>query len=135
MKKNKLLQKTISRLIEISFKDGKVVEFQVIVAIKVLKSLPKPQAIFALSEYLKSLKRKIRKHTLVMESVVPLSFTQVQKIKKIVGKKYQITKLESKINPEILGGFKLKIGDEVWDESLVGKINQVKEAIIHGGSN
>ncbi len=39
------------------------------------------------------------------------------------------------INPEILGGFKLKVGDEIWDESLHNKIVQLKEAITHGRSD
>lgn len=64
-----------------------------------------------------------------IETVVPLSPTQVKRMKKIVEKKVRISKVLVNINPEILGGFKLRIGDEIWDESISGKINQVKEAI------
>ena len=64
-----------------------------------------------------------------IETVVPLSPAQVKRMKKIVEKKKKIAKVLVSINPEILGGFKLKIGDEIWDESISGKINQVKEVI------
>lgn len=129
MKLKKQLQKTVRKLVEASFKEDKMVEAQVVRSIKILKSLPKSEAIQALAEYLKNLKRKEREHTMYIETVVPLSPTQIKRMKKIVEKKVRITKVLVNINPEILGGFKLRIGDGIWDESIVGKINQVKEAI------
>lgn len=130
MKKNKLLQRTITKLIEVSFKDGKIMENQVIKSVKALKALPKYEAIKALSEYLRGLKRKQRQHTLYIETVIPPSFAQLGKIKRIVEKKVKITKTLNFINPEILGGFKLRVGDEIWDQSILGKLNQIKEAIV-----
>jgi len=135
MKKSKLLQKTITKLTEASFRDGKMVESQVVKSIKALKSLPKYEAIQALTEYLKGIKRTERTHTMYIETVIPLSPVQIKKAKKIVEKKVRITRVITNINPEILGGFKLKIGDEIWDETILDKINQVKEAIISGRSN
>lgn len=140
MKKSKLLQKTITKLVEASFKEGKIIENQVTRSIKTLKSLPRSEAIWALSEYLKLLKRKERQHTMYIETVIPLSPNQIKNAKKIVEKKVhgstdKITKVLVSVNPEILGGFKLRVGDEIWDESLLGKLNQIKEAIASGGSN
>ena len=129
MKKTKQLQKSVRLLIEVSFKDGKIIESQVVKSIKVLKSLPKSEAIEALSEYLRGLKRKEREHTMYIETVVPLSPLQIKKARRIVEKKHDITKVISRVNPEILGGFKLRVGDEVWDESTLAKINLLKEAI------
>lgn len=129
MKIKKQLQKTVNKLVDLSFKDDRMVETQVTRSIKMLKSLPKSEAIQALSEYLKQLKRKEREHTMYIETVIPLSPAQVKKMKKIVEKKVKITKVLVNLNPEILGGFKLRIGDEIWDESILGKIQQVKEVI------
>lgn len=133
--KNKLLQKTIKKLVEVSFKDGRIVESHVVRSIKTLKLLPKYEAIQALSEYLKGIKRIERGHTMYVETVISLSSAQLKKIKKIVEKKTKVTKVITQINPSILGGFVLKVGDEVWDQSILDKINQVKEAIISGRSN
>ena len=127
--KNKQLQKSVRLLIEASFKEGKIIESQVVKSIKVLKSLPQQQAIESMSEYLKGLKRKEREHTMYIETVVPLSQLQLKKARKIVEKKIKITKVISRVNPEILGGFKLRVGDEVWDETTYAKITKVKEAI------
>lgn len=129
MKKSKQLQKQVRLLVEVSFKDGKIIESQVVKSIKALKSLSRPEAIAALSEYLKGLRRKEREHTMYIETVVPLSLIQIKKARKIVEKKHEITKVISRVNPEILGGFKLRVGDEVWDETTLNKITQLKEAI------
>lgn len=123
----KILQKIITKLAENSFREGKMQENQVRRAIKILKS--QPEAIQALSEYLSQIKRRQRQHTMYVETVIPLSPTQIKKVKKIVEKKVKIRRVVTHINPEILGGFKLKVGDEIWDESILGKISQVQEVI------
>ncbi|MBI2314627.1 F0F1 ATP synthase subunit delta [Candidatus Daviesbacteria bacterium] len=129
MKIKKQLQKTVSRLVDLSFKDNKISESQVVRSIKALKSLPRAEAIISLSEYLRSLKRKEREHTLYIETTMPLAQSQIKKVKGIVEKKVKITKVLVNINADILGGFKLRVGDEIWDESVAGKIQQIKEAI------
>lgn len=134
MKKSKTLQKIINKLAENSFKEGKMMENQVTKAIKILKSQPRLKAIQALKEYLKQIKRRQRQHTMYIETAIPLSSTQIRKVKKFVEKKVRITKVLTNIDPQILGGFRLQVGDNIYDESILGKINQVKEAIISGGS-
>lgn len=144
----KQLQKTVRKLVDLSFKEGRMSEIQVTRSVKLLKALPKSEAVQALVEYLKNLKRKEREHTMYIETIVPLSPTQIKRMKKIVEKKamptgppagrtdrqVKITRVLIKINPEILGGIKLRVGDEILDESILGKINQVKEAIAYGRS-
>ncbi len=131
MKNNKLLQNGIKKLVKNSFKDGRLVESKVINSIKLLKSLPSYEAIQALSEYLKDLKRETRQHTLYVEAVIPPSSAQINKIKKIIGKRVKITAVQVNINPEILGGFKLRVGDEVSDHSIMGKLTQIKQAMTN----
>lgn len=123
------LQKIVKKLADLSFKEGRILELQVTRSIKALKSLPRSQAIASLGEYLKSIRRMERQFTMYIETAIPLPEMTVKKMRKIVEKKNKITKVITNINPEILGGFKLKVGDEVWDESILGKIKQVKEAI------
>ena len=64
-----------------------------------------------------------------IEAAIQLSPTQLREAKKIVEKKVKITKVLMSINKEILGGFKMKVGWEIWDGSVLGNINQVKEVI------
>lgn len=120
MKKDQRLQKIVEQLVQHS---------TVARSIKILKSLPRPQAIWAMSEYLKILKRQERAHTMYLETVIPLSLSHINKVKKIIEKRIKINKVITQVNPQILGGFKLRVGDEVWDETLLNKIYQVKEVI------
>lgn len=134
----KQLQKIVNKLTDASFSDGKMNESQVAKSIKILKSLPQSESIKALSEYLRQLKRKEREHTMYIEAATQLSSVQLREAKKIAekkvlpaGRQVKITKVLVSINPEILGGFKMRVGDEIWDGSVLGNINQVKE-VIHG---
>lgn len=130
MKKH--LKKLINNLVDLSFKDGVTIERQAVRAIKILKSLPKYQAIETLTEYIRQLKRLERQHTMYIESVIPLNKVQLKNIKRNIEKKVKVTKIITEVNPAILGGFILKVGDEVWDASVLAHLNQVKEAISHG---
>jgi len=129
------IKKITDKLVDESFRDGHLIESKVLRSIKILKIQSTTQAIFSLSEYLKALRRKQREYTLYAETVIPLSSIQLKKIKKIVEKKVKITKVVTNINPEILGGFKLQVGDEIWDQSILAKLSQIREAIVYGRPN
>lgn len=136
MKKDKHLLKIVRILARDSFSDSKLVEAKVTRAIKTLKALPRSKAIFAIQEFLIALKRKEREHTLYIEATQPLSGSQIQKLKQVVEKKEsklllrkKITRVLVNLNPQVLGGIRLKVGDEIWDETVAGKITQIKEAI------
>ncbi len=42
---------------------------------------------------------------------------------------HQITTIETKLNPSLLGGLKVTIGDVVYDSSVENKIEQLSESI------
>ncbi len=50
------------------------------------------------------------------------------KVKEIVGKK---VKLENVIDPAIIGGFILRVGDKQFDASISGKINNLRREFEH----
>ena len=47
-------------------------------------------------------------------------------LSKKVGKKVE---LDIRTDPELLGGFVARIGSEVWDASVIGKINKFRESL------
>lgn len=47
----------------------------------------------------------------------------LEKVKSIVGKEVQ---LENKIDPSIIGGFVLRVGDKQYDASITGKLNNLR---------
>lgn len=133
MKKNFQLNKIIDKAISNSFENDKLVESTLVKNIKAFKILPVSQSIYALSEYLKGIKRKLRNHTLVVETSIPLSATQIKKIKDKMSQKFNIVRIEEKVNPELLGGVRLQIGDNIFDSSVSSKVEQIKDAIKKNG--
>ncbi|MBI2017881.1 F0F1 ATP synthase subunit delta [Candidatus Daviesbacteria bacterium] len=130
MKKSNDLKKLVEKCCIYCCSDGRINEKKVTSVIKNLKSLPRSQAIFAISEFLKTLKKQMSKTTLIVESSLPLSKLQLNSIAKKLKSDYIISDVKNTLNPKLLGGFRVKIGDMVSDFSLQNRILQLKEAII-----
>ena len=127
--KNTPLKKIIEELIRVSFVNGRLYKPKVDQIIKTLGKLSKGMAISSLSMYLKGIKLKSGKSRLIIESATELSGKQIDRVEDIIGRSHPVFETEVIVNPKLLGGFKIKIGDEVWDQSLINKLGQVKEAI------
>lgn len=130
MKRIKDLKKLAEKCCKYCCADGRVNEKKVISVIKNLKMLPRSQAIFAISEFLKTLKKQKDETTLLVESTIPLQKKQLNTIVKKLKRDFVISEVKNVINSALLGGFRVKIGDTVSDYSLQNKIMQLKEAIV-----
>lgn len=130
MKNKKQIRTIINKAIKASFKDGKLLELKALNFANFFKAQPRVEAIELLSEFLRRLKIEMNATVLVIESVIPLSKKQQDIIKKKFSSKFTITNSQVKINPEILGGLKIRVGDHIYDDSIQARIYQVKEAIV-----
>lgn len=122
------MQTEINKLVNQSFTNGKADEAFINMVTSSLKKLNLTESLQTLNLYLKGLKRKIVENTLTVESAVTLSSTEINSVKKMLNR--EVFAVEQKINSSLLGGLRLRIGDETIDFSLKSKINQVKERII-----
>lgn len=129
MKINKQLKKDIGLAIKVSLDKGKVLPSKTAKFIKLFKGLPLPQAIQSLTLYKKGLSREIMAKTLIVESVIPLSGEDLGKIKKGASKNFSVLETKNILNKSLLGGLRIKIGDVLIDDSISGRIGQVKETI------
>lgn len=129
MKYRKRIEIILDKAIKASFKDGRLMEAKAISFVKIFKAQGGAEAIELLSEFLKRVKREIDSTTMVVESVIPLTKKQKNIIKKKFSSKFKVTNSQFKINPQILGGLKIRVGDHIYDDSIQARIYQVKEAI------
>lgn len=127
--KNKHLRKLVLEAFKASFDGGGLSDVKIAKHIKLFKSLSTSQAIFALTEYGKLLKRETAKHTLIVESVMDLNKAELEKIKESFSGRYTINDTRFTKVSSLLGGIRVKIADTVFDDSVQAKIGQVKEAI------
>lgn len=129
MKDKKKLKKIAAKTVNLTFNKGKANVMTAKEVIKVLKTLPRAQAIYAISKFLKGLRKKGGETAAVIESAVPLSKNQIATIIKNLSREFVITEVENRIKPEILGGIKVRIGDTVLDYSLAGRASQIGGAL------
>lgn len=129
MKEKKELKKIAARLVKLSFDKGKVNKLTAEEVLKALKTLPKAQVIYALNKFIKGLKKKSAENTANIESAVPLSKKQLVDISSKLSNEFVITEVVNTVNPDILGGIRVKLGDTVLDYSLQNKISQIGKVI------
>jgi F-type H+-transporting ATPase subunit delta len=82
---------------------------------------------------LASIQRLVRleeaRRSVVVESATELSPAERQKVEDGLAKDHgsKLT-IEYKINPELLGGLRIKVGDDVLDGSVQGRIDRLSKA-------
>lgn len=65
-----------------------------------------------------------------VRSAKTLSAEEMQQLAETLGKKTgKRVELDIKTDPSLLGGFVVKIGSEIWDASVAGKINKFRESL------
>ena len=128
--KNTPLEKIINELVKISVPNNRLSKPKVDEIIKVLGGLSKGMAISSLTLYMKGLKQHLSQYHLTIESSIPLSEMQINRIEEAINQTQPVFETEVNINPNLLGGLKIKIGDNVYDDSLVRKIDLVRKEII-----
>lgn len=130
MKNAKQLNNLVKKAALLSFDiRGGILEDRVKKHIDHFKKLPLSQALPLMKGYLKELKNEIVKRTLNIESTVTLTPVQIADIKESLGYRFSVSKVQNTINPHLLGGIKVKIGDMVYNDSLASKIERLKGAI------
>jgi F-type H+-transporting ATPase subunit delta len=65
-----------------------------------------------------------------VRSAKPLGADEIQQLAETLSKKVgKKVELDIRTDPKLLGGFVVKIGSEIWDASVAGKINKFRESL------
>jgi len=69
------------------------------------------------------------RRSVVVESATPLTATEGQQVSQGLSKDYghNLT-IEYRTNPELLGGLRIKVGDDVLDGSVKGRLDRLSKA-------
>lgn len=130
MKSIKSLKKQAIKAAEMSFKSGKLDEAIAKKFVKSFKVLPLNESIMSLTYFLQAVRREIGKTTLTIESVVRVPKSEIQSLETGFKRQFQILQTNEELNPSLLGGIKVRIGDVIFDDSIKSKIGQIKEALV-----
>jgi F-type H+-transporting ATPase subunit delta len=130
MRTTKEARKTSRQLLKLSLTDGKLDEHKVNQVVQsVLTEKPRHYG-EVLKDYQRLVRLEVAKHHAVVESATALnsnlSNLLVTKLKARYGDDLTI---EFKTNSTLLGGLRVKLGDDVWDGSVRNRLRTLQEQI------
>jgi F-type H+-transporting ATPase subunit delta len=130
MRTTKEARKTSHQLLKLSFTDGKLDEHKVNQVVQSVLSEKPRHFGEVLKDYQRLLRLEVAKHHAVVESATALnsnlSNLLVTKLKARYGDDLTI---EFKTNSTLLGGLRVKLGDDVWDGSVRSRLRTLQEQI------
>jgi F-type H+-transporting ATPase subunit delta len=128
MKVSKDARKLSRLMLRNSFTSGKLDEKKVSEMVQsVLEAKPR-HYVAVLQDYRHLLQLEAEKRRAVIESATPLNRSLGEQIIENLRVHYgEDLTTEFRTNPELLGGVKIKIGNDVWDGSVKQRLNQLQE--------
>lgn len=129
MKLNQSQQKSIGRLVESCFNNNKVDEQKTKLIIKNLKFMPSGQAIAAISLFIKRLRQRLEKNTILIESPSKLSNSEIRQIVANISKDHTVYQIQTNVDPSLITGIRVKIGNTVLEDSYISRAEQINQTI------
>ena len=128
MKTSKESRNIARRLLRLSFTDGRLDQEKVTQMVQSVLSEKPRQHLDILKDYQRLLRMEVEKRHAIIESATPLNCSMGDRIVANLRSRYgdDLT-AEFRTNPELLGGLRIKIGDDVWDGSVRHRLNQLQE--------
>ncbi|MBV8900832.1 MAG: F0F1 ATP synthase subunit delta [Verrucomicrobia bacterium] len=116
------------RLLRQSFSDGKLDKQKVTQMVQTVINEKPRHYLEVLKDYQRLLRLEVEKRHAVIESATPLNRSLGDQIVNALRARYgdDVT-TEFRTNPELLGGLRIKIGNNVLDGSVRNRINRLQE--------
>jgi F-type H+-transporting ATPase subunit delta len=130
MKATKDARKVSRQLFRHSFTLGKLDEEKISQMVQTVIATKPRRYIDVLKDYQRLLQLEVEKRHAVIESATPLNRSLGDRIVANLRAKYgEDLTTEFRTNPELLGGLRIKIGNDVWDGSVKSRLNQLQEQL------
>lgn len=99
------------------------------VADLLIKAAPR-RTLQILKEYTRLIRLAAGKHHAVIESATPLDeATRLSILKSLQDRDGGEVSLESKVDPSLIGGARIRLGSEVWDATVKSRIQNLSASI------
>ena len=130
MKVSKDAARAARQLLRLSYRDG---ELQADTVKDIVRRVgdSKPRGYLAiLHEYVRLLRLEMGKREAVIESAAELGAQTGSDLLQDLRAKYgEDLTAEFKVNPELIGGMRVKVGSDVWDGSVRARLEQLKDKL------
>lgn len=130
MKVSKVAQSTARRIFRLCSKDGQVNEEHLRMAIEKLAT-EKPRDYRGMLQALRRLLRaEEAKKQVTIESAVELADSTAEEVKKSLASQYgKDLNFAFKVTPELLGGMRIRVGNDLFDGSVKARLEQLQESL------
>ena len=130
MKINKETRQLSKQLLRASFTDGKLESTKVAALVKSLIEKKPRHYIQVLEAYQRLLRLEVEKRTATIETATELPSEAAAQILANLKRKYG-SDLTAKfvVNPELLGGMRIRVGSDVWDSSVRNRLHRLQQQL------
>ena len=132
MKLNKDSRKLSRQLFRSSFADGKLDNSKIGAAVESILATRPRHYLDILKDYHRLIRLEVEKRHAVVESAAELSAETSREVERDLKSKYggDLT-TDFRVNADLIGGLRIKIGNDVWDGSVRNRLARLSEEINH----
>lgn len=132
MKLDKESRKLSRHLYRSSLVDGKLERSRVSGVVDSLLAAKPRNYMAILKDYQRQIRNETNRRHAVIESATDLMEPTTRKVLQDLEARYgaDLT-TEFRVNPDLLGGLRIKIGDDVYDGSVRNRLERLKEELTH----
>ena len=130
MKINKETRQLSKQLLRASYTDGRLDSGRISSLVKSLIDKKPRNYINVLDAYKRLLRLEIEKRTATIETASELSRDAAAELVNNLKSKYGgdlATKFV--VNPELLGGMRIRVGNDVWDSSVLNRLQRLQQQL------
>jgi F-type H+-transporting ATPase subunit delta len=130
MKINKEVRQLSRQLLRSSFTDGQLDAGRVSALVKSLIEKKPRNYVAVLDAYKRLLRLEVQKRSATIESASELTPDAGRQIVENLKRRYgpDLT-TEFVVNPELLGGMRIRVGSDVWDSSVRNRLNRLAQSL------
>ncbi|MDE0569373.1 MAG: F0F1 ATP synthase subunit delta [Verrucomicrobiales bacterium] len=130
MKVTKDAARSARQLLRLSHKDG-ILDYDRIKEITTKVSEAKPRGYLAiLQEFGRLVRLDVERRQAIIETATELGAQAGNAVIEDLRRKYGSTlTAEFKVNPDLLGGMRVKVGSDVWDGSVKARLTELKNKL------
>jgi F-type H+-transporting ATPase subunit delta len=130
MKINKETRQLAKGLLRSSFTDGQLDKGRIAAVIKGLIEKKPRNYLKALDAYRRLLRLEIEKRTATIESAVEVAPAAAADIVTNLKRKYGADLITNfSVNPDLLGGMRVRVGSDVWDSSVRNRLQRLEQQL------
>ena len=128
MRTAKEARKVSGMLFRNSFTEGKLDKEKISHMVETLLAEKPLHYVDALKDYQRLIRLETEKRHAVIESATQLNSALANQIVTNLRRRYgEDLTTEFRTNPDLLGGLRIKIGDDVWDGSVKNRLHKLQE--------